>query len=54
MLSIEIIRECPLRCPGCYAYGLDHLGGEVTLPELTNKRGADLVTGVVAWSTGTG
>jgi len=19
-LSIEITRECPLRCPGCYAY----------------------------------
>ena len=26
-LSIEITRECPLRCPGCYAYGDDHLGG---------------------------
>ena len=30
-LSIEITRECPLRCPGCYAYGDDHLGGDVTL-----------------------
>ena len=20
-LSIEITKECPLRCPGCYAYG---------------------------------
>jgi hypothetical protein len=27
-LSIEITRECPLTCPGCYAYGGDHLGGE--------------------------
>ena len=27
-LSIEITRECPLRCPGCYAYGDEHLGGE--------------------------
>lgn len=26
-LSIEITRECPLRCPGCHAYGGDHLGG---------------------------
>ena len=26
-LSIEITKECPLRCPGCYAYGDDHLGG---------------------------
>ena len=22
-LSIEITRECPLTCPGCYAYGAD-------------------------------
>jgi hypothetical protein len=28
-LSIEITRECPLRCPGCYAYGDDHLGEAV-------------------------
>ena len=27
-LSIEITKECPLRCPGCYAYGEEHLGGE--------------------------
>ena len=33
-LSIEITRECPLRCPGCYAYGDEHLGGSVTLREL--------------------
>ena len=26
-LSIEITREGPLRCPGCYAYGDEHLGG---------------------------
>ena len=30
-LSVEITRECPLRCPGCYAYGEQHLGGAVTL-----------------------
>jgi len=30
-LSFEITRECPLACPGCYAYGSDHLGGDVTL-----------------------
>jgi MoaA/NifB/PqqE/SkfB family radical SAM enzyme len=47
MLSIEITRECPLRCPGCYAYGADHLGGEVTLRELSDKRGDDLVAGVI-------
>ncbi|MGB6692130.1 MAG: radical SAM protein [Terracidiphilus sp.] len=46
-LSIEITRECPLRCPGCYAYGSNHLGGEVTLRELSDKRGDDLVRGVL-------
>ncbi len=48
MLSIEITRECPLNCPGCYAYGSNHLGGEVTLRELGDKRGEDLVRGVLA------
>ena len=47
LLSIEITRECPLRCPGCYAYGDDHLGGSVTLRELNDKRGDDLVEGVL-------
>jgi len=47
MLSIEITRECPLHCPGCYAYGSDHLGGEVTLRELADYRGDDLVRGVI-------
>lgn len=47
LLSIEITRECPLRCPGCYAYGADHLGGEVALRELSDKRGDDLVHGVL-------
>ncbi len=47
LLSIEITRECPLRCPGCYAYGANHLGGEVTLRKLNDKRGDDLVRGVL-------
>jgi MoaA/NifB/PqqE/SkfB family radical SAM enzyme len=47
MLSIEITRECPLSCPGCYAYGPDHLGGETTLRDLSDFRGADLVKGVI-------
>jgi MoaA/NifB/PqqE/SkfB family radical SAM enzyme len=42
-LSIEITRECPLRCPGCYAYGDNHLGGEVTLRGLSDYRGDELV-----------
>lgn len=47
MLSIEITRECPLHCPGCYAYGEDHLGGGVTLRELSDLRGDALVEGVL-------
>jgi MoaA/NifB/PqqE/SkfB family radical SAM enzyme len=46
-LSIEITRECPLRCPGCYAYGDEHLGGEVTLREVRDFKGQALVDGVV-------
>jgi MoaA/NifB/PqqE/SkfB family radical SAM enzyme len=47
MLSIEITRECPLRCPGCYAYGDSHLGGETTLRQLSDLRGQSLVDGVL-------
>src|SRR5947209_17525166 len=47
MLSIEITRECPLSCHGCYAYGDKHLGGEVTLRELSDLRGDGLLAGVV-------
>ena len=47
MLSIEITRECPLSCPGCYAFGDSHLGGEVTLRQLNDLRGDALVEGVL-------
>jgi MoaA/NifB/PqqE/SkfB family radical SAM enzyme len=47
MLSIEITRECPLSCPGCYAYGDSHLGGEKVLRELSDFRGEALVSGVL-------
>jgi len=47
MLSIEITRECPLSCPGCYAYGDQHLSGGVTLRELNDLRGDALVEGVL-------
>jgi sulfatase maturation enzyme AslB (radical SAM superfamily) len=42
-LSIEITKECPLRCPGCYAYGDEHLGGGVTLRGLSDYKGDELV-----------
>ena len=47
-LSIEITRECPLTCPGCYAYGGDHLGGDVTLRELQDFKGQQLVDAMFA------
>jgi MoaA/NifB/PqqE/SkfB family radical SAM enzyme len=46
-LSIEITRECPLRCPGCYAYGDEHLGGGVVLRELADFKGQELIDGVL-------
>ncbi len=47
MLSIEITRECPLHCPGCYAYNDEHLGGGATLRQLSDFRGDALVNGVL-------
>ncbi len=46
-LSIEITRECPLKCPGCYAYDDAHLGGGQTLRDLNDRRGQFLVDGVL-------
>jgi MoaA/NifB/PqqE/SkfB family radical SAM enzyme len=47
-LSIEITRECPLTCPGCYAYTPDHLGGGVALRQLTDYKGQELVDRTLA------
>ena len=46
-LSIEITRECPLRCPGCYAYGDSHIGDGKTLRELNDFKGQALIDGVL-------
>jgi sulfatase maturation enzyme AslB (radical SAM superfamily) len=46
-LSVEITRECPLRCPGCYAYGDTHLGGDVVLRQLSDFQGQALVDGML-------
>jgi MoaA/NifB/PqqE/SkfB family radical SAM enzyme len=48
LLSIEITRECPLRCPGCYAYGDDHLNSDTTLRQLHDFKGRELVERVIA------
>jgi MoaA/NifB/PqqE/SkfB family radical SAM enzyme len=47
-LSIEITKECPLRCPGCYAFDLAHLGGETQLRQLSDFKGRELVEKILA------
>lgn len=47
-LSIEITRECPLKCPGCYAYNEDHLNNGLTLRQVRDFRGQELVDRVLA------
>ena len=48
-LSIEITRECPLRCPGCYAYEPEHLSGTgQTLRTVSDYKGEELVERVLA------
>jgi MoaA/NifB/PqqE/SkfB family radical SAM enzyme len=47
-LSIEITKECPLRCPGCYAFDAAHLGGATELRQLSDFKGNELVTKVLA------
>ncbi len=46
-MSIEITRECPLRCPGCYAYEDGHLGDAGPLRSLADYKGEALVEGVM-------
>ncbi|WP_263382154.1 radical SAM protein [Granulicella arctica] len=46
-LSIEITKECPLRCPGCYAFDAAHLGGTMQLRQLSDFKGDELVTKIL-------
>src|SRR5436853_1643244 len=46
-LSIEITKECPLSCPGCYAYGTEHLGGGTMLRQVSDYKGKELVDRVI-------
>lgn len=43
LLSIEVTRDCPLNCPGCYAYGEQHVGGRTSLRTTADYRGDELV-----------
>ena len=45
-LSIEITTECPLRCPGCYAYEEAHLG-TTNLRSLSDFKGQELIARVL-------
>jgi MoaA/NifB/PqqE/SkfB family radical SAM enzyme len=47
-LALEITKECPLSCPGCYAYSEEHLGPLTTLRQLSDYRGRELVSATVA------
>jgi sulfatase maturation enzyme AslB (radical SAM superfamily) len=42
-LSIELTKECPLSCPGCYAYGEGHLGGNGLLAQVSDYKGKELI-----------
>ena len=46
-LSIEITRECPLRCPGCYAYEPEHLGTAGPLRSVADFKSQELIDGVL-------
>jgi sulfatase maturation enzyme AslB (radical SAM superfamily) len=47
-MSIEITRECPLRCPGCYAYEPEHLQDLGLLRTLSDLKGNELIERVLA------
>jgi len=46
VLSIELTKECPLSCPGCYAFQPEHLDG-APLKSLSDFRDEALVNGVL-------
>src|SRR5208283_3720838 len=45
-LSLEITKECPLRCPGCYAYEDAHLGS-TNLRSMSDFKGQELIARVL-------
>lgn len=46
-LSIELTKECPLSCPGCYAFSPEHLAGE-PITSVADSSGSELVDGVLS------
>lgn len=47
-LSIELTKECPLSCPGCYAFQPDHLGG-LSITSVADSKGDELVDRVMSF-----
>ena len=47
MMSIEITKECPLHCPGCYAYEPNHLSEAGSLRNLSDLKSQELIDGVL-------
>src|SRR5947209_11810996 len=47
LLSIEITKECPLRCPGCLAYEANHVSFGGGLLQLADYHGQELVDRVL-------
>jgi organic radical activating enzyme len=46
-MSVEVTRRCPLSCPGCYAFGANHLGKEGSLRSLVDLDGQELIQGIL-------
>jgi organic radical activating enzyme len=42
-LSVEITKECPLQCPGCYAYAPGHLNERHSIRSVPEWRGNELI-----------
>jgi organic radical activating enzyme len=47
-LSVEITKECPLSCPGCYAFEPGHLNNGCDSRSLTDLRGDELIEGILS------
>jgi organic radical activating enzyme len=47
-LSVEITKECPLQCPGCYAYESGRLRNGRTIRDLKEWHGEKLIEGVLS------
>ncbi len=48
LLSIEVTRDCPLNCRGCYAYAADHVVGHTSLRAMRDYRDDELVERLLA------